>query len=44
MPRCALCMKEADILYTCLRCGRPFSPGCGDIGEQMCYECLAEEW
>jgi NMD protein affecting ribosome stability and mRNA decay len=44
MSKCALCLKEADILYTCFKCGRSFDPGCGDMDEEMCADCVSDEW
>jgi hypothetical protein len=41
---CHVCKREADILYTCMSCGKPFCPGCGDLDEQICDGCSAEEW
>jgi DNA-directed RNA polymerase subunit RPC12/RpoP len=40
---CHVCKREADILYTCMSCGKPFCPGCGDLDEQICDGCSAED-
>jgi len=43
MAVCAVCRSETEVPYTCRVCGRTFSPSCGDLTEDMCDICLAEE-
>ncbi len=43
MPVCEICGMEAVEVYKCSKCEAQFCKECGDVKNQLCYDCQGWE-
>jgi len=40
MPICEICGMEVEKVHVCTECQSKFCKECGDVKQQLCYDCL----